>query len=329
MVFKVKVGEKMIKVSIIVPVYNVETYIRKCLESLINQTLQEIEIIVVNDGSKDHSEDIVKDCMQKAPEKIKYYTKENGGLSSARNFGISKATGKYIGFVDGDDYVEKEMYEVMYNKAKETQADLVECNFYWEYPKKKKADLGKHYKGVREMLLDARVMACNKLYRREDIINSEVTFPLGLQYEDVEFFYKFIIHTEKVSFVKEPLYHYVQRKESIANSQTEKTKDIFTVLQHVLDYYKENHLYDTYKEELEYMITRFLLCSSFKRMVKIPDKGVRKQVLNETWIFLNATCPLWRENKYLNTKLTGKKHYLKSVNRFTYRIYSHMFHIFL
>ena len=97
------------KVSVIVPVYNVELYLEKCLLSLVNQTLQDIEIIVVNDGSRDHSQQIIEKFQQEHPQKIFAYTKENGGLSDARNFGIDRAKGKYIGFVDSDDYIEKNM----------------------------------------------------------------------------------------------------------------------------------------------------------------------------------------------------------------------------
>ena len=101
----------MAKVSIIVPVYNVEEYLEKCLDSLVNQTLQDIEIIVVNDGSPDNSQQIIDAYIEKYPDKIKGFIKENGGLSDARNYGITKASADYIGFVDSDDYMKK-LYKV-------------------------------------------------------------------------------------------------------------------------------------------------------------------------------------------------------------------------
>ena len=100
----------MYKISVIVPVYNTEKYIKKCLDSLVNQTMKNIEIIVVNDGSNDHSEEIIKDYENKYPEMVKYYKKENGGLPSARNYGLEKAKGEYIAFVDSDDYIDKELF---------------------------------------------------------------------------------------------------------------------------------------------------------------------------------------------------------------------------
>ena len=107
----------MSKISIIVPVYNTEKYLSKCLNSLIKQTYKDIEIIVVNDGSKDKSLEIAKK-FAKQDNRIKVFNKENGGLSSARNFGIEKASGEYIGFVDSDDYIKENMFEILYNMIK-------------------------------------------------------------------------------------------------------------------------------------------------------------------------------------------------------------------
>ena len=108
----------MVKVSIIVPVYNVEKYIKKCLDSLVNQTLKDIEIIVVNDGSPDNSQKIIDKYVKEYPTKVKSYITENGGQGSARNFGIYKATGEYILYVDSDDYIELNMAELLYKEAK-------------------------------------------------------------------------------------------------------------------------------------------------------------------------------------------------------------------
>ena len=123
----------MPKVSIIVPVYNVERYLEKCLDSLVNQTLQDIEIIIVNDSSPDQSQAIIDRYLALYPHLIKSYIKTNGGIADTRNFGISKVTGEYFGFVDSDDYVELTMFEQLYNEAKKQDAQLVSCNFYWKW----------------------------------------------------------------------------------------------------------------------------------------------------------------------------------------------------
>ena len=310
----------MPKVSVIVPVYNVEKYVEKCLKSLVNQTMQEIEIIVVDDGSKDGSKSIVDNYIKKYPDKIKYLYKENGGLSSARNFGIPYANGEYIAFLDSDDYVEPTMYEEMYNLAKKEDADMVECDFIWEYPNKQKYDYGVVYNGKKGAIEKARVVAWNKLIKREIIESEKIEFPFGLRYEDVEFFYKLVPSLNKIAFMKKYFIHYVQRENSIANTQNIKTKDIFKVLNNVIEFYKNKGYYEEYKEELEYTYLRLLLCSSLKRMCKIKDKQERKIALDDTWNNINTNFPNWRKNRILKKK-TIKNMYIKSVNRFTFKIY--------
>lgn len=317
----------MPKVSVIVPVYNVEKYLIKSLDSLVNQTLKDIEIIVVNDGSTDNSKKIIEIYKEKYQDKIKYLEKPNGGLSDARNFGIPHATGEYIAFLDSDDYVELDTYEKMYNKAKEENADMVECDFIWEYPDKRKIDNGIIYNGKKEMLTYARVVAWNKLIKRDLLEKYKIEFPKGLRYEDVEFFYKMVPYYNKVSFVKEPLIHYIQRESSISKVQNERTKEIFEVLDNVIKYYKNKNLYNEYKNELEYTYTRLLLCSSLFRMVKIKDKKVKKELLNTTWTKLNEKFPNWKKNKILKENKSMKNLYMKTINKITYKIYCAIFSI--
>ena len=309
----------MPKVSLIIPVYNVQDYIEKCLDSVVNQTIDDMEIIIVNDGSKDQSKQKIERYLEKYP-KIKYLEKENGGLSDARNYGLKFATGEYVAFLDSDDYVEKNTYEEMYNLAKKEKSDMVECDFIWEYPNKIREDIGVLYSSKKEMIEKARVVAWNKLIKREIIEKTNLQFPVGLRYEDVEFFYKMVPYINKVSFVKKCLIHYVQRGDSIANTQNIRTKEIFKVLDNVIKYYKENNLYNEYKQELEYIYVRFLLCSSLKRMCKIEDKRQRKQAIQETWENINTKFPNWRKNDILKKK-SMKNLYIRSNNKFTYEIY--------
>lgn len=312
----------MPKVSVIVPVYNVEKYISKCLNSLVNQTLKDIEIIVVNDGSKDGSKEIIKEYEEKYSN-IVYVEKPNGGLSDARNFGLKYAKGEFIAFLDSDDYVDYTIYEKMYKKANDENADYVECDFYWAYPDKKKEDVGIRYTNKKEMMIYARVVAWNKLIKRERIKD---LFPVGLNYEDVEFFYKLLPNVQKFGFVEEPLIYYVQRENSIINKQNYKTGQIFNVFNNVIDFYKKNNLYDEYKDELEYTYARILLCSSLKRIAKVDDEVARKRLEIETWQNLNTKFPNWKKNKYLKQK-SGKNFYMKSVDKFTFKIYCKLLRI--
>lgn len=310
----------MKKVSVIVPFYNVEKYIDRCLNSLVNQTLEDIEIIIVNDGSKDNSETIAKEYSSKYKDKIIYLEKENGGLSDARNYAIPYATGEYIAFLDSDDYVEIDMYEQMYEKAKKENADIVECDFLWEYPNEKIESKGKIYKDKHDILLNARVVAWNKLIKKELIEKTKVKFPYGLRYEDVEFFYKLIPYINKLDIVNKPFVHYVQRDNSISNSQNSRTKEIIDILDNVINYYKENAIYEEYRNELEYNYARYLLCSSFLRIVMIENKKERKEILKYSWNKLNDTFPNWKKNKYIKNKNLKNK-YMLSVNNITIKIY--------
>lgn len=318
----------MPKVSVIVPFYNVEGYIEKCLETLVNQTLKDIEIILVNDGSKDRSIDIVKKFLKQYPEKIVYLEKENGGLSDARNFAIPYAKGEYIAFLDSDDYVEKDMYQLMYELAKKESSDMVECNFIWEYPDKKREDIGEIYIGQFEMLEKVRVVAWNKLIKREILEKNKIEFPKGLQYEDVEFTYKLVPFINKVSFVKKPCVHYVQREGSISNSQNERTKEIFEVLENVINFYKEKEIYDKFKTQLEYLYVRYAFCSSLLRIVKIQDETVQENLLNLTWQNVNEKYPNWKQNEIikkgegLNFRYKMYNLYMKTLNKYTYKIYT-------
>ena len=316
----------MPKVSVIVPFYNVGPYIEKCLESLVNQTLEDIEIILVNDGSQDNSDQKVKQYQIKYPYKIKCYEKPNGGLGDARNYGINYATGEYIAFLDSDDYIEPTMYEEMYQMAKQENADMVECDFWWEYPKKKREDIGTEYLNQKDMMEKARVVAWNKLIKTEIYQNyPKARFSVGLRYEDVEGFYKILPYINKVAYVRKCFVHYIQRQGSISNTQNKRNEDIFKVLDNVIDYYKQNNLYDEFKVQLEYIYARYLLCSSFLRIVKIKDKNIKNELLNKTWENLNSKFPNWKKNKILNEHKSMKNLYIKSVNSFTFKIYAKIF----
>ena len=269
----------MIKVSIIVPVYNTEKYLKKCLDSLVNQTLEDIEILIVNDGSTDNSQKIINEYKEKYSQKIKFFEKQNGGLSDARNYAIPYVSGEYIGFVDSDDYIEFNMFEKMYNLANLENLDLVECNFIWEYPNRIKKDFGINCSNIQDFFIYSRVMACNKLIKSSILKNNNITFPKGLRYEDIEFYYKLIPFIKKSGLVENTYYHYMQRENSIINTNDLKTSDIFNILNNIIEFYKLNNLYSDYKSELEYLYIRFLLGSSFLRIIKI------KKASNEGNIF--------------------------------------------
>lgn len=312
----------MIKVSVIVPVYNVEKYLPKCLHTLANQTLQDIEIIVVNDGTRDNSQAVIDSFVSKYPNIISL-VKENGGLSDARNYGIPYAKGEYIGFVDSDDYVDENMYELLYHKAKQRDYDIVECDLHHVFENGViDSEIGERITDSKELLMRGRSVVWNKIYRRQWLLDTKVQFPKGYIYEDVEFFSKLVPHIHSYAYVDAVSIYYVQRGNSLNNKQTLKTLQILDVLQHIRKYYQEISVYDEYKDALEFLYARIILCSSFSRMCRIPDKTQRKQALRQNWETLTAQFPDWRHNQYLRQLKTKNGIFMKCMNKTTYSICS-------
>lgn len=193
-------------VSIIVPVYNTEKYLRKCLDSLINQTLADIEIIIVNDGSTDGSQLIIDEYALKYTDKVIGHSKPNSGLSDARNYGIERALGEYIGFVDSDDWVSVEMYQHLYEKAVQDNLDIACSGFLSVYetqqimiPAMREAKIGKYG-------LD--VVMWNKIYRRDFLNQNRLRHYSGIKLEDKELFIRMLSLTDKVGYLDENLYYY-------------------------------------------------------------------------------------------------------------------------
>ncbi len=305
----------MIKVSIVVPVYNVERYLRKCLESLVGQTLQEIEIIVVNDGTKDNSQAIIDEFAARYPEKVVSLIKPNGGLSDARNFGIPYCHGEYIGFVDSDDYVDADMYELMYAEAKKKDADMVVCDYVKEYTADSQLVKAREYTSRKDMFLGGLAAAWNKIYRRALVEETGILFPEGLIYEDTEFFCKLIPHINACGYVDRPFVHYVQREGSIANTQGEKVAMIFDIFDNIIAYYKEHDFYAEYSDELEYFIVRILLGSSMERICRCSDAAVRNSLLDRTMDYLDSRLGNWRANRYLSGWSDKRSIYMRNIRR--------------
>lgn len=317
----------MVKVSVIVPVYNVEKYLANCLDTLVKQTLTDIEIIVVNDGATDSSAEIIKEYAAKYSN-IVALEKTNGGLSDARNYGLPFAKGEYIGYVDSDDYVDYDMYELLYKKAKEGDYDVVECDLHHVFPDGSiDTEVGERITDKKEMFMMGRSVVWNKIYKRDWLLETGVSFPKGCIYEDVEFFCKLVPSIRSYAYVDAASIYYVQRGDSINNKQSLKTLDIVKILTNISDYYKEKGFYDEYHDALEFLYTRILLCSSFSRMCRIPDKKDRKTALTKNYEILNDTFPNWKKNAYLKKQKSKNGIFMRSVNSLTYKLYSKMFPI--
>lgn len=221
------------KISIIIPVYNVEKYIDQCLDSIINQTYKNLEIIIVNDGTKDNSMKIVEKYL--SDKRIKIINKKNEGLSSARNIGMEKATGEYIYFLDSDDWIENNTIKKLVENS--IDADIVGANFlyYDEITKKGKSekDILKNIPITKgEYLLNKNVetMVWNKLYKLSFLKEKKLNFIKGIIHEDEEFTFKCYMNSPKVKYIEDYTYNYrVNRENSIMYDSKTKEKNDYSI----------------------------------------------------------------------------------------------------
>lgn len=294
------------KVSVIVPVYNVEKYIDKCLDSLVNQTLKDIEIIVVNDGSPDNSQSII-DKYAKKYSTIHSYIKKNGGVSDARNFGIKEAKGDYIAFVDGDDFVSIDMYEKMYNKAISGNFDVVVCDLNYVYEdgsiKRVSSKIEMDTTNIKNTYVNMYPCVWNKIYKRE-LFDKKIEFKKGVWFEDVDFLYKIFPYINNIGVVKEPLNQYVQRSGSITKTFDKRLYNYVDNFNDLIVFYKDRGIYNNYKKELEYCYVRYLYATFIKQAAHFNkdefDAAVDTAILN-----VKSNFPKYRLNKYFYTNAKG------------------------
>lgn len=302
------------KISIVIPVYNVEKYIEKCLDSVVSQTMQGFEVIIVNDGSKDNSPLLLNKYKEAYPSLITVYDTENKGVSHARNYGVKKAKGKYILFVDSDDYIENNMCELLYNKAAEDDADIVICerNDFSQYeetgnirvtkstgfymPFNRKIDLST----MKYELAHISPFPWDKLYRKELLY--KFPFPEGIRFEDLAVMYQILLSARIISVIPEYLYNYRRTSEGgFLNTFSKETKDIVKACQKITEDFKENEWFEEYYEEVEYICARHLLLR-YGVLFDIEQKGklnLKKELIHETQDFLDKNYPNWRKNRYL------------------------------
>ena len=205
-------------VSIIIPIYNVEAYLRQCLETVIHQTYPHLEIILVNDGSPDQSEEICKEFFRKDA-RIRYVRQENGGLSAARNTGIELATGDYLTFIDPDDWVTEDYVEVLYRQLKKYDADVSVANYnlYDDSSSKYLMD----HDAIQETRDMAWACAMMKLYKRS--LFEGLRFPVGKNVEDNFLMYKLFLKAHRVIHTEKCIYWYrVGRADTLSQVWTEK-----------------------------------------------------------------------------------------------------------
>ena len=316
-------------VSISVPVYNVEKYLRQCLDSLVNQTLHDIEIIVINDGSTDNSEAICREYAEKDP-RVKLICKENGGLASARQVALAASKGKYICPCDADDWVEPDMYERLYMKAEETHADIVMCDYLSEYSDGRSVAsvYGQRIDSRKDLLDDALngkfpCQVWSKMFRRDVFDKYALSWEPGINLgEDFLMTLKVLQHNVKIVYLSIPLYHY--RREFGGNSYTNNiTMNTFRQSYYIRQWVLAN--IDTEKYENGMFCLWLSLCFTALRVKEgMSEQYYRAEILSHVPYggFLKYCYPRLKGLIVFSAKIFGYR-FARGVCNFAYRrIYS-------
>lgn len=311
----------MTDISVIVPAYNSEQYLKNCLDSLVNQTKKEIEIIAVNDGSTDNTLKILKDYEKMYPTLIKVISQNNQGLSTTRNMGIKHAVGKYVAFVDSDDEIEFDLLEKVWKKIEEYEYDIVAFDVKWIYPDKeiispslvKNSNVGITIEEKKDLLININVMACNKVYKRKLFDDENLLFVPNTWFEDVLLTYKMIPSVRSIAKIDYPGYRYFQRENSITYTYSERLNEIHGVMDKIMAYYKENKIFEEYKDELEYIFIRYSFATYIKRLAKAKNKKKFDEGYNLVKKRVSESFPNYKNNKYFDAN--GKSFYLKYFNK--------------
>lgn len=294
-------------ISIVIPVYNVEKYIRKCLDTVISQTYSNLEIIIVNDGSPDNSKKICEEYKNKDA-RIKIINQENGGLSSARNTGIDVATGEYIAFIDSDDFLDENFIKKMYDEVSVNDSDIICCDFYYiDEDNRKWIRTNKENKcysnmeAIDDIIIGKQyteIMTWNKLYRLKLFIDNNIRFPLGKLNEDNFTTYKLYYYANKISLINDRLYYYLQRTNSIMNSTFNiKRLDILQVINESRNFFKDKDIDLNDKIDCYELAIHLNLLN---KMIRDKFNDIEKIKLVES-IYKNRKK--YMANKYISTTL--------------------------
>lgn len=306
-------------ISIIVPIYNAEKYINKCIDSILNQTKKELEIILVNDGSTDNTESIIKSYKDK---RIKYFKNTNHGIGYTRNYGISKSTGKYIMFLDSDDYLEKTACEKLFNKIEKDKLDIVMCNFYKDYgdrveeiklPSFKDSSLKDNPDIITEYL-----NPWAKLYSTKLLKDNKIKFVEDLKYEDAPFVIEALCTANKIGKIDECLNYYVIHNNSETTVRDRKCFDILKIIDKIRKYTKDK---DYLKDKIDKLTVRIITNYTIQQRNQ-KDKKIGLEFIDKAFDYLKKEVPDYKNNKYYINR--GKKKIIEK-SKFLTKLYIRLY----
>lgn len=295
----------MSQVSIIVPVYNAGNNLYKLNQSLVTQTYEDIEIIYVNDGSRDNSLEILQSFAQ-TDERIKVVDQVNMGGSAARNTGLNAASGEFLYFCDADDYIELDTIEKLCTAAKKNQADIVICNYRDVAPsgdivrENRKASIFKGQNVTENPeILFLKPAVWNKLFKKSLFTDAEILFKDTRIGQDLSTTLRLLIGAKKIIGIPDVLYNYVLHDNTISRSYDKRILDTIKALNIIKDFYESKNVYEIYQEEFEFIAIQNILY----QMTKIPLlKSDKKEVYQKLTGYLNQ-FPNLKQNKYLKRSL--------------------------
>lgn len=314
----------MKKVSIIVPIYNTSKYLIKCIDSLVNQTYKNIEIILIDDKSTDNSKKIIKEYSEKYSFIKSIFNKKNMGIGYSRNKGIQESSGDYLCFVDSDDYLDIDNIDKMVALAEKEELDFVVCdlkridenNNFIGYDRIKDFS-NSNIKNSPNLLLDINLGPCNKLISKT-LFNKDDLFSETLKYEDLYLVPKLLCKAKRIGKVKDTYYNYLIHNNSETTTMNKKVFDILEVLENINNYFKKLNYYSNIHEYIEYLNIRTIFRYTLQQKYQ-ANKKIKVEFIDQAFKFLNNNFPNWRKNK-----LYKKRNVLKRIiesNKFLTKIY--------
>lgn len=313
-------------VTLIIPVYNLQEYVLPCLQSINNQTYDNLEVLLINDGSTDNSQTIIEDYIFKYNLNWLLLNKDNGGQSSSRNLGLDRTSGEYVLFIDGDDFIELDMVQKMVEKAMSSKADIVVCDFIRNFENNSSLNFIESGGSFSEVShLDVASLfyyphaVWNKLFK-SDVIK-DLRFVDGLRYEDLPFTIFALINTKKIVKLDLPLYHYMIRdSDNISTMQTvdDKIFDIYSVLEIVYNEYGS-----TYSREICNIMIRQLFLYLLQLQMKHSD-GIKNIILARQYI--TDRYPKWYKFFDKNSLTYGDRVIVQLIRFKLFRVLEFLYH---
>jgi len=292
--------------SVIVPVYNTAPFLRQCLDSLLEQSFKDLEIVVVDDGSTDDSPQILAGYAE-THGALTVIRKPNGGLADARNVGLAAALGDYVGFVDSDDHVSPVMFERMYDCALATDSDIVVCRMMGfdeatgtecPYEEGPRSGFGADLRSSPFLLVTTSPSVCNKLFRRSLFTQHHLTFPVGISFEDLATTYSLFAHANRIEKLDESLYFYRQRRGgSITNTYGRHYEDLVRALEIMHDRFSADSLLETFREPILELTLVQLILGRYADFFPYTPMRAKSAYIDSVFRHLDRHFPGWRRDR--------------------------------